>query len=277
MTSTAMWSGLACAVLIVGTACSAVPSPRPTPASPPMPASRSAIAVDPRPSAETSPSRRPIRPSHVAAARAGWSLPTALSRQVVINDGGTAIVAGGLMAGDVSSNVVFRVDTQGRIVTRLASLPAPLHDAAGMLVAGRPVLIGGGGFAELSAVVRYGTDRRWRVVGHLPGPRSDLSVVPGTHGLLVVGGYDGVGSPRDVLQSQDGRRFRAFARLRTACATPQPSRSAGRSGFSAARTASERCAPSSRSTSSRAPSGPRGYFPIHSLTLRFWRSTVASC
>jgi N-acetylneuraminic acid mutarotase len=134
----------------------------------------------------------------------------------VINDGGTAIVAGGLMAGDVSSNVVFRVDTQGRIVTRLASLPAPLHDAAGMLVAGRPVLIGGGGFAELSAAVGYGTDRRWRVVGHLPGPRSDLSVVPGTHGLLVVGGYDGVGSPRVVLQSQDGRRFRAFARLRTA-------------------------------------------------------------
>ena len=205
-----MGSGLACAVLIVGAACSAVPSPRPTPASPPMPAAGPTTAVDPRPSAETSHSLRPIRPSRIVAARAGWSLPTALSRQVVINDGGTAIVAGGLMRGDVSSNLVFRLDARGRVVTRLASLPAPLHDASGMLVAGRPVLFGGGGDAELSAVVRYGTDRRWRVVGHLPGPRSDLSVVAGTRGLLVVGGYDGVGSPRQVLQSQDGRRFRVL-------------------------------------------------------------------
>ena len=115
---------------------------------------------------------------------------------------------------------ISRLANKGTCRDPFGVITRPAARRLGSLVAGGPVLLGGSGDAELSAVVRYGTDCRWRVVGHLPGPRSDLSVVPGLRGLLVVGGYDGVGSPRQVLQSQDGRRFRAFARLRTAVRYP---------------------------------------------------------
>ena len=90
-----------------------------------------------------------------------------------------------------------------------------MHDAAGNQLGGRLIIVGGGGGSELSAVESTTGDRRpWRIQGHLPSPRSDLSVAATSHGLMVIGGYDGLSSTREVLVSDNGRSFSTFAHLR---------------------------------------------------------------
>lgn len=125
-------------------------------------------------------------------------------------DGGL-LVAGGLQPGDVSSDQVWHIDPGTGARTRLGTLADAVHDAAGGVLQGRPTVLGGGASSSLS-VVQQGR-ARWRVTGHLPGPRSDLSATTQDNGLVVVGGYDGVHSPRTVLETGDGRQFHLVARL----------------------------------------------------------------
>jgi N-acetylneuraminic acid mutarotase len=122
-------------------------------------------------------------------------------------------MAGGLTRGDVTTDRVYRVSAVG-VGARLPSLTQPTHDAAGAEVSGRTVVLGGGNSRELSVVESARPGQKWKVTGHLPGTRSDLSAVATPRGLLVVGGYDGVRSPRSVLASADGRGFAPFTRLR---------------------------------------------------------------
>ncbi|HET7356268.1 MAG TPA: kelch repeat-containing protein [Nocardioidaceae bacterium] len=140
-----------------------------------------------------------------------WRLPGRLSRDVAMTYHGGLLVAGGLQPGDVSSDQVWRIDPETGAHRRLGTLADPVHDAAGGVLQGRPTVLGGGASSSLS-VVQQGTGR-WRVTGHLPGPRSDLSATSLGNGLVVVGGYDGVHSPRTVLQTSDGRHFHVVARL----------------------------------------------------------------
>jgi N-acetylneuraminic acid mutarotase len=74
-------------------------------------------------------------------------------------------------------------------------------------------VIGGGNTSEQSVVQERRADR-WRVVGHLPGARSDLSAVGAGGDTYVVGGYDAL-SPAvaEVLRSRDGHRWSTVARL----------------------------------------------------------------
>jgi N-acetylneuraminic acid mutarotase len=122
-------------------------------------------------------------------------------------------MAGGLTAGNVTTDKVYRVSAAG-VGARLPSLIERVHDAAGAEVGGRTVVLGGGNSRELSAVESARPGEKWKVFGHLPGSRSDLSALATPRGLLVVGGYDGVGSPRSVLVSADGRAFAPFTWLR---------------------------------------------------------------
>jgi N-acetylneuraminic acid mutarotase len=151
---------------------------------------------------------------HVQAHRLSWTLPSALSREVVIADGSSAVVAGGLMRGDISSDHVFRVTPARGSTQVLPPLAAPRHDSAGVLLGGQLLVVGGGGASELSSVESASRDERWQASAHLPGPRSDLAVVAVPDGFLVVGGYDGRRSDREVLRSRDGRRFTVAAQLR---------------------------------------------------------------
>jgi N-acetylneuraminic acid mutarotase len=123
------------------------------------------------------------------------------------------LLAGGLLAGDVSTARTYRVDPRTGIVHAAASLRIPAHDVAGAALHGAPVLFGGGGANELSVVQRLGPDGHWHVIGSLPGPRSDLSAVAAGQSVLVVGGYDGASTPRAVLRTADGRHYRAVGRL----------------------------------------------------------------
>ncbi len=196
-------------VMVVAGCTRPPPGPAPTP-------SGSVAQATSRPStaAPAVPSSSPTPVPRVAAERAPWRLPTPLSRGVVIGAHGSGILAGGLMAGGVTSDKVYRVTAHG-VGVRLPSLVEPIHDGAGTQVGNRMIILGGGNTSELSAVESTTGDRQpWRVRGHLPSTRSDLSVVATTHGLLVVGGYDGRSSPREVLGSTDGRSFTTASSLR---------------------------------------------------------------
>jgi hypothetical protein len=138
---------------------------------------------------------------HRAVARpAGWRLPVASARQAVIGVGrAQVLLAGGLVAGDASTARVERVRLQTGTVSAEPWLDVPVHDTAGGLVGGEPAVVGGGNATEQSAVQVFDGDA-WRVAGHLPTTRSDLAVAVWHGTSYVIGGYDGRGTPTQILQ-----------------------------------------------------------------------------
>jgi hypothetical protein len=163
-------------------------------------------------------------PTRTAAGRSGhprirgvrvltWHLPGPLSRSVAIRADSRVLLAGGLEPGDHSTDQVLTLDLGHGVVGRRGRLAEPLHDSAGAVLAGRPTVIGGGGATELSDVQRLDAHHQWHVVGHLPGVRSDLSVVSTSAGGFVLGGYDGRSSPTEILRTSDGRQFQAAGAL----------------------------------------------------------------
>jgi hypothetical protein len=148
----------------------------------------------------TNPVAQPFVPHTATVSTAHWTLPTASGRQAVVPVGNhTVVLAGGLVAGDQSTDEALRIDlTTGR-TERLQSLAVPVHDVAGGLVGGAPAVVGGGNATEQD-VVQVLTDSAWHVTGHLPTTRSDLSVVQQGAQAFVIGGYDGTGVPTAVLR-----------------------------------------------------------------------------
>jgi N-acetylneuraminic acid mutarotase len=142
---------------------------------------------------------RPFVPHSARASVLHWRLPAASGRQAVVPVGNTSVVlAGGLVAGDQSTDEALRIDlATGRIV-RLQSLEVPVHDVAGGLVGGAPAVVGGGNATEQN-VVQVLTDTAWHVAGHLPTTRSDLSLVEWQGRSYVIGGYDGANVPTTIL------------------------------------------------------------------------------
>lgn len=124
-----------------------------------------------------------------------------------------AVVAGGLVAGDVSTARSYRVDIRTGRVTPLAQLPVAVHDAAGARLRGHVMVVGGGNATEQGTIQRLAGSGRWRVVGQLPAPRSDLAALTVRGQLVAIGGYDGVTSPDAVLASTNARQFTSVARL----------------------------------------------------------------
>jgi hypothetical protein len=189
-------AALAATVLVAG--CGGHPT-----AGPPAPRHSTA-------SASGSATSTPVFVPHAATARvASWHLPFASARQALVAlGGGRVLLAGGLLAGDVSTGRVTLVDlTHGRM-RAAAALAVPVHDTAGADVGGVPLVVGGGNATEQDVVqaLHGGT---WSVVAHLPTTRSDLSVVQRGPLALVVGGYDGSGTPTALLRlsAAGGPRF----------------------------------------------------------------------
>lgn len=152
-------------------------------------------------------------PPRIRVSRASWHLPQAMSRGVVVPVAGGAVVAGGLLPGDVSTAKTYRLALPAGRWRQLPPLPTAAHDAAGALLGGRPAVVGGGGATELSTVQVLGSDGAWHTAGRLPGARSDLATVSSKKVAVVIGGYDGVTSPRKVLRTVDGRRFTTLGAL----------------------------------------------------------------
>ncbi|HEX2894761.1 MAG TPA: hypothetical protein VHO29_12245 [Marmoricola sp.] len=144
---------------------------------------------------------------------APWHLPTPTSRSVALDLGGRTLLAGGLGPGDHSTDQVLAVDPEHGSVNPAGRLAQAVHDSAGGVVAGKPFLFGGGGATELDTV-QGGGSGAWQVVGHLPGgTRSDLSVATVGDSLLLVGGYDGSGTPTSILKTTDGTHFTTIGHL----------------------------------------------------------------
>lgn len=159
-----------------------------------------------------SPRQPPPAPS-LSAVLATWQLRAPLSRVVVLSQGRTLLIAGGLKQGGQSAAGVFRVDPTSGDPTFLGSLPYPGHDAAGAVLHGRVVVFGGGETQSIAAVQSFAPQSGAQVAGRLPAPRSDLTGVTLGNRAYLVGGYDGVRLAPDVLETADGSHFRVVTQI----------------------------------------------------------------
>lgn len=152
-------------------------------------------------------------PTRARASTASWRLAEPSARQALVDLGGNRVLlAGGMLAGDESTPHVRVVDLSEGASQPQPPLAVPVHDAAGGRYAGDPAVFGGGNSVEQSLVqsLRGG---RWSKVDRFPTTRSDLSAVQLGSGTLILGGYDGSGTPTaDYLQRGSGS-MRPFGQL----------------------------------------------------------------
>lgn len=149
----------------------------------------------------------------VAAAEASWRLPAPVSRLVAVPDRGGVLLAGGLTAAGTSANGVYHLDPTAGTLRQIGSLIQPVHDAAGALVTGDPVIFGGGAAVATAAVQRFTGSGPTRIIGRLPQPRADLSAVSVAGRVYLLGGYTGSSEPAAVLATADAATFQTVAPL----------------------------------------------------------------
>jgi Kelch motif len=142
-----------------------------------------------------------------------WELAAPISRAVVMAQGRSIIIAGGIGRSGASEPGVFRLNPRSGSLSLMGTLPAPVHDAGGALI-GRGVFVFGGGSVSSSATVQAFTRQGGgRDVGSLPTPRSDLVASKSRGHVYLIGGYDGTRSLAPVLQTVDGQHFSVAGRL----------------------------------------------------------------
>jgi hypothetical protein len=155
-------------------------------------------------------------------------LPSPSSREVVLTDGRHLFVAGGLDAAKQTTASVIRIDPSTGSSQPAGSLAQPVHDAAGAVVKGTDLVVGGGTGEEGSAAVQsLEAGSAGMVVGNLPAPRSDHAAVELDSKVYVVGGFDGHEIIRDVLVSDDGTHYRALGALAEPVRYPAVAAAAG--------------------------------------------------
>jgi hypothetical protein len=143
-----------------------------------------------------------------------WHLAAPLSREVLVpGPPGQLIVLGGLTPSGTSASGVYVLRTATGAARQIGALTAPLHDAAGVIAGGRPLVFGGGSPATVPTVQAFSGTGKARVTGSLPAPRSDAAAVTIGGTAYVVGGYDGSRPDASVLATTDGRTFTTVAAL----------------------------------------------------------------
>lgn len=155
-----------------------------------------------------------LAPPHVATVLARpivtvmpYKLVTGVGREAIIKTDTGAIVAGGLVVGDSTTDAAQQIDFGAGTVTKLPSLAVAVHDTAGSTNTGGPLVIGGGNSSEQSVVQQW-SGSAWRAVGNLPTTRSDLVAAAIGGRTFVLGGYDAVTpAVSSVLSSTDGRTW----------------------------------------------------------------------
>lgn len=125
------------------------------------------------------------------------SLPIGKEGVALTSHQGQLISVGGY-TGSYSTSSVFEVLPT---VRQIATLPQPTHDAAAGYAGDNLYIFGGGQATSYQTLVRVSRGTA-STVATLPHPLSDASAVSwseaGTHGILVVGGYDGSNFNRDA-------------------------------------------------------------------------------
>lgn len=155
----------------------------------------------------------PVTLAHPIVDVMRYKLVAGVGREAIIQTPAGAIIAGGLVVGDTTTDAAQQIDFGAGTVAPLPALKVPVHDTAGSQSAGGPLVIGGGNSSEQSVVQQW-SGGSWRVVGQLPTTRSDLVAVASGGKTFVLGGYDGV-SPAvsNVLASADGRTWTTVGQL----------------------------------------------------------------
>ncbi|HSC50717.1 MAG TPA: PQQ-binding-like beta-propeller repeat protein [Gaiellaceae bacterium] len=156
--------------------------------------------------------KAPATASPAVQVRRVGSLPQPVSKlsAVALADGRVAAL-GGLVGGSSSDQVLLGTPAHLR---RVATLPAPSHDAAAALVHGIVYLFGGGQAASTDAVVRFDPYRRAAVdAGTLGEPLSDLGAATVGGSTYLVGGYTGSRYATAVLRFRPGLQPTLVTRL----------------------------------------------------------------
>ena len=145
---------------------------------------------------------------------APYRLPAPVEREVAVSTGRSVLLAGGLDAGQQSTNGVFRMNPSSGKLTQIGSLPEAFHDAAGAVL-GTRLLIFGGGAAQSSSTVQAFDLRNHRssIVARLPHAISDLATATVGHTVYLVGGYDGRAPRAEIYSTTDGLHYTLAGRV----------------------------------------------------------------
>ncbi|HEU5306447.1 MAG TPA: hypothetical protein VFW97_03910 [Acidimicrobiia bacterium] len=136
---------------------------------------------------------------------APWRLGAPVSREIVLNDGKKVLVYGGQDASHDSIATAAAIDPSTGVASSLGSLAPAVHDAAGVRVGHRSLIIAGGSPPPRAVVQRLrGTDPA-QSVGQLPAPRTDHVAATIGKAIYVLGGAQDEGLPiASVVASTDG-------------------------------------------------------------------------
>jgi hypothetical protein len=185
-------------------ACSAGAGPAPD---------RSAAPAAHSPARSPAPAPTASPPLALQVTPAAYQLPSGISREVVLANGGNLLIIGGLNQRSVTTPAVTELNPVTGRTSRAGRLADASHDAAGALLGGKPYLFGGGVVASIATVQALRDGGTASVAGQLPGPRSDLSSVTLGTTAYLVGGYDGASYDAAVLATGNGSTFRTVATL----------------------------------------------------------------
>jgi N-acetylneuraminic acid mutarotase len=134
-------------------------------------------------------------------------------------DGNIDTLGGLTGTGKSTTASVVQIDPTTGKSQSVASLPVPVHDAAGAVIGSRYFVFGGGAATLTNSVQSYAPDSGagsppTSVAGQLPSQRADLATATATDGtVFLAGGYDGTNFSPSVLSTRNGTTFSVIAQL----------------------------------------------------------------
>jgi hypothetical protein len=132
---------------------------------------------------------------------------------VLVADGDHLLLLGGFNGAKQTISEILRIDPSAKTVASAGALITAVHDAAGALVAGRPMVFGGGNSRETAGVQAVNANGAVTLAGTLPIPRSDLATATIGDRTFIVGGYDGASVRATTISTTDGITFQLLGDL----------------------------------------------------------------
>ena len=123
------------------------------------------------------------------------------------------MIAGGLSSSGSSDAGIYALNTNDGALTSIGNLATPTHDAAGTLVGGDRLVVGGGSAVPGPTSQRFLPDGTNLSSGALPQARADATAVTIGDTAYVIGGYAGATMDPEVLATSDGLRYAVVASL----------------------------------------------------------------
>ena len=144
---------------------------------------------------------------------APYQLPAAVSREVLLPAASGLLIIGGLNRSGASVSTVTSLDPVTGGTRPAGRLAQATHDAAGLVLGGRALVLGGGTASSVPTVQAFTPGTPATVTGAMSRARSDSGGVSAGPAGYVIGGYDGTRLDPEVLATRDGAHFRVAARL----------------------------------------------------------------